>query len=681
VIARPPQFRCDCLAGVGCVFRELVLRFVLILLILAGALPAQAQTLTPSNVQIVWKVVNRFRLFKDPNLFTQHENAWRQYGSHLNTRSGSSEDNQMSYYNSSVLGIEHVLNDRRIPFTDILRTKFDWRGWAAKAFDGTCWDGEARRHTACGDEESYVNPKSHEIELQLKPASGGTLISEYVCEWRVGDAAAISAPCDQAVTALLPHPDGATISVNVQGEQPISIDARVKDLLIVGFGDSYASGEGNPDVPVALAENKRSNNLYPARAVANGGSAQWLDQLCHRSLYSHQLRSALQIAIENPHGAVTFMGYACSGAAVEKGILGPQQYVEYVSQNLGGASSDTQARPRRGGKKDSQLYWFLRELCLEDVQSVEGIWVCPNNHVRRNVDYVFLSVGGNDVGFANLVAWSTLREGLSSRLAGLFGATVSPDQFANNMKNILPAAYAKLAKALERSVPLATDGLTYDPSRVVLTAYPDILADEEGKTCAGIGDGAREEDEYPANQSLDRFSSWLVVQQDKLDAAQAQLDYLHQRMGELAEANGWTYAGRAYVDKPFRGHGFCARRRERMSDPAEVLMVPCWGKASRPTQSCQSGIFGVGKGWRPFDPSTENYPYALRQRWVRTFNDAFMVMNQKVVDKFGQTDETATATNFAETTGGMHPSAEGHASMADAIMIDLRAEIAKIFAE
>jgi lysophospholipase L1-like esterase len=653
-------------------------RVFIFILLMVLAHRVEAQTLTPSNVQITWKVVNRFRLFKDPDTFKQQENAWRQYGSHVNQRSASTEDNAMFYYNSSVLGIEHVLNDRRIPFTNISRTKFDWRGWAAKAVDATCWNEKARRHTACGDEDAYISPKSHAIEMQLKPARGGTTIAEYNCEWRVGNAAPLVAACDEAVTAQLPYPEGATISVNVQGEQPISIDAKVKDLLIVGFGDSYASGEGNPDVPVQLDENKRSNNLYPARAA---GSAQWLDQLCHRSLYSHQLRSALQIAIENPHGAVTYMGYACSGAAVEKGLLGPQKYVEYVSQQLGGSKSESRAQPRRGGSKDSQIYWFLRELCLDDVQNDNGNWVCPNNHVRRNVDFVFLSVGGNDVGFADLVAWSTLRDGVGSKLAGLFGATVSPDQFADHLKNILPGAYAKLARAFERSIPLATAGLAFDPSRVVLTAYPDILVDEEGKTCAGIGDGAREEDEYPSNQTLDRFKSWLVVSQDKLDAAHAQLDRLHRRMGELAEANGWTYAGRAYADQPFRGHGFCARRRDRMTDPAEVLMVPCWGKASRPTQSCQPGIFGVGKGWRPFDPATENYPYALRQRWVRTFNDAYMVMNQKVVDKFGAIDEDATSANFAETTGGMHPSAEGHASMADAILIDLRDEVAKIFAE
>ena len=656
-------------------------RLVLLVMLVLASVEVKAETLTSSNVQITWKVSNRFRLFRNPDLFKLQELAWRQYGQHVNQRSGSTEDSAMFYYNSSVLGTEHVLNDRRIPFTNILRTKFDWHGWAASVVNQTCWNEKQRRHTACSDIETYVNPKFHEIEMQLKPLNSKNIVSEYNCIWHVGTAKEIQAPCDETVKAYLPYPEGAAISVNVEGERPISIDAKVKDILILGLGDSFASGEGNPDIPVALDENHRSQNLYPARTNGDvSGSAIWLDQLCHRSLYSHQLRAALQIGIENPHGAVTFMGYSCSGASVDKGILGPQSYVEFVS-DPNNRNADSRVQASYGGKKDSQLYWALRELCKVDLAKDNGIWVCPDQQFRRKVDFVFLSIGGNDVGFANLVAWSTLRDGASSVLAKFFGATVPADQFAANVKNDLGAAYGRLAHALERSIPLSNGEMAYDPSRIILAAYPDILVDENGKTCDGVGGSDQPEDAYPANQSLDRFSSWLVVAKDKLDAAHAQLDVLHRRMGELAEANGWTYAGRAYNDQPFRGHGFCAQRKDRADDPAEMLMIPCWGKASRPTLSCQSGIFGQGTGWRPYDPATQNYPYALRQRWVRSFNDAVMVINQKVVDKYGSIDEPTSLANFSETTGAMHPSAEGHASMADAILIDLRPELAKVFSE
>jgi len=280
-----------------------------------------------------------------------------------------------------------------------------------------------------------------------------------------------------------------------------------------------------------------------------------------------------------------------------------------------------------------------------------------------------------------LVSWATLRAGTLTKLASWAGVTVSPNQFQANLENNLSGAYQRLARQFEKAVPLPTGNLAFDPSRIVLSAYPDILADEKGETCRGMAADVQSEDELPANQSLDRYSNWLVIQQDKIDAAHAQLESLYKRMKGLAESNGWTFAGRAHTGKPFRGHGFCAQEPGRQDDPAEVLMVPCWGTAARATQSCQSGIFGKGTGWRPYDPATQNYPYALRQRWVRSINDAFMVINQKIVDRNGVVDEASSLRDFTETTGAMHPNAEGHAALADAMLMDLRAEIAKLVDE
>ncbi len=655
-------------------FRACLTALLAIVITISAA--SAAEILSADNVQIVWKVSNRFRFFKDPELFKAQENAWRQYGLHVSSREGSTEDSQMFYYNSAILGIEHVLNDRRIPFTNILRTKFDWRGWAASAIDGTCYNSKTRQHDACGGIDNYLNPKSHQIELSLKPLGGANLIAEYECEWQVGDTDKIKAPCDQTILADIPWPDGATISVNVAGERPISLDVKVKDLLIVGLGDSFASGEGNPDVPVALAGDAVEDNLYPKRKrYDDGGSARWLDQPCHRSLYSYQMRAALQAALENPHGAVTYLGYACSGASVDKGILGPQAYVEYASDGQGNVTE------RWGGRQDGELARFLSEDCkVAPVHSSEG-WLCPGNNFRRPVDYVFLSIGGNDIGFANLVAWTTLRGGVSARLAKFLGATLPAQDFVGRLDKMMGDAFIRLAQGLEHAIPLPSEGLAFDPSHVVLTAYPDILADETGRTCPGVTDAGEPEDQYAANQSLDRFSSWLVVKQSKIEAAHAALGNLHKRLGELAEAHGWTFAARAYADKPFRGHGFCAQREDRLDDPAETLMIPCYGGAGRPTQSCVSGIFVKATGWRPYHPENEDYPYALRQRWVRTFNDADMVINQKVVDRYGAIDDKATAAVFAQTTGGMHPNAEGQASMADAMMMDLREPLTKLFAE
>ena len=651
-------------------------RLILFIAVLLGlfALPAEAQTLTTSQFKIEWQVTNRFRLFQDPAFFKLHENAWRQYLLHVDQQGMASDARDSFVARTSVIGSEHVLNDRFIAFSNILRQNFDWRGWAAKGQDATCYDPKKRTHTACGGIDAYVTPASHAIELWLS-GQGVTVPATAVCEWRIGGKLVAQTSCADRVSGPgieLPYPDGAEISVNVVGEAPIITEAKVKDLLIAGLGDSFASGEGNPNQPVAFSETRRFRNFYPLRRQNDaGGGAQWTDELCHRSLYGQLLRAALQIAVENPQASVTYLDYTCSGASISEGILGPQTYVERVASNE--RSAQLAAHEVAGGAKDSQLYRLMRELCRDTPDVKHGIPTCPGNNFRRSLDFLLLSVGGNDIGFSNIVAWASLRDSASSSIAAFFGATVTAEEFATRMHDILPDAYAQLAAALEQSVPVtsAPDGV-FDPSRVILAAYPDLVTNEAGEICEASPDGGDGEDRYAANQSLDMFSSWLTAQPDRLTKVREQFLLLYKRMRDLAGDHGWTFAGHIYADKMFEGHGFCAQNLKRITDPAEQLMMPCYGSAERDTQTCQTSLSGKKGTWRPYDPATQNYPYALRQRWVRTFNDAYMVINQKVRDRFGKLDEQASAAVFSETTGALHPSAEGHAAMADSLMLTLR---------
>ena len=246
------------------------------------------------------------------------------------------------------------------------------------------------------------------------------------------------------------------------------------------------------------------------------------------------------------------------------------------------------------------------------------------------------------------------------------------------MGGTLPGAYTRLGRALEAALPVYSGDPVFDPSRVVLTGYPDMLVDETGNVCPAGTSEEEEEDRFPANQSLDGFSSWLATTSKRLNAVHELLSNLHERMKAHAGDLGWTFAGRVYQDRFFTRHGFCAQRSKFASDPAEVLMLPCWGNSDRPTQTCQSSWSGKAREWRPYNPATQNYPYALRQRWVRTFNDAYMAVNQKVLTKSGVVDDKSSAQTFSETTGAMHPNAEGQAAMADAMLLDLRDNIAEL---
>ena len=130
--------------------------------------------------------------------------------------------------------------------------------------------------------------------------------------------------------------------------QQISTEIQVRDILIAGLGDSIASGEGNPDRPIALSDegfcfrsylgDRRRRNITGRAAPATRAAAParrrtrlqnwqrygalWLNAACHRSLYSYQTRTALALAVQYPHIAVTYLPLACTGATIADGLFG-----------------------------------------------------------------------------------------------------------------------------------------------------------------------------------------------------------------------------------------------------------------------------------------------------------------------------------------------------------------------
>ena len=90
---------------------------------------------------------------------------------------------------------------------------------------------------------------------------------------------------DQFPGALRPPPPVATVDVSSgpRRHSASTTDDQVRDIFIAGLGDSIASGEGNPDRPVALADEGFCFRSYlgtasaqyyrPSRAGYKGGRA------------------------------------------------------------------------------------------------------------------------------------------------------------------------------------------------------------------------------------------------------------------------------------------------------------------------------------------------------------------------------------------------------------------------
>ncbi len=313
---------------------------------------------------------------------------------------------------------------------------------------GFCWNRAAQRHDNCAD---YIKPANHTVSLRL-PA--GQADAGATCAWSIdqGNGAefvgppagtTFSAPCQRDVRLRVPFEQEATIKVEVAGSTHRQA-VKVHDVLVVSIGDSFSSGEGNPDVPAKMrwtsSTAKDPITIPDQDEFAVPGfipmrkrdgdyfAAQWIDRACHRSAYSYPVRSAIQIALNDKHRSVTFLGYACSGAEVNAGLFNPFMGPEHVDNK-------EEMEPYR----QAQIPLMLSELCERYVPS--GVREDPISDEEENrlikaglykfgkprgktaafdpayrcaelpgkpafkrpIDVMMLSIGGNDVGFAKWI--------------------------------------------------------------------------------------------------------------------------------------------------------------------------------------------------------------------------------------------------------------------------------------
>jgi hypothetical protein len=264
----------------------------------------------------------------------------------------------------------------------------------------------------------------------------------------------------------------AAVRVNVPGwrQQRAAIDFT--DELVVALGDSYISGEGNPDAPSLI--NDRPDAIFErpswgARAALNNHilrEAEWWDEPCHRSLLSWPVIASFVHSARNQHKAVTFVHLGCSGAVARD--IYSQGEIEL---------------PGGGNERESQLALLDRLM-----QRPGPDWA------RRRVDTTFLSVGGNDIGFVGVLATIMLPPngftlgGLIARTVGERAGAVCPyDDSGNPLRRLcrtqesaerrlvsLQREYRRLERALGRA------GIN---DRIFQPVYPNPLIGARNLPC------------------------------------------------------------------------------------------------------------------------------------------------------------------------------------------------------
>jgi hypothetical protein len=545
-------------------------------------------------------------------------------------------------------------------------------GWAASMFRKVCWDVQTNRFS-CPEYEDYIDPKSHSVVAQIEEVDEASRLS---CTWLTAPhggeklrGQAIIQPCSDTVRLDIPYPLGATVTVEIGGREVAASEITVRDLLVVGMGDSFASGEGNPDVPVrfsrerAASYGKRDGKYdltgYPARVgpwKQIGDKAfieenpRWQDQACHRSLYSHQLRAALELAIEDPHRSVTYVGVACSGSEVTFGLFLRYTGNEWVP-NPPDLSQISAIASAQCGSHDAPMQDLPEAYHMDGtIPELKGGLVlrkCDPLNARK-IDLMMVSAGGNDVGFARLLANAVLSDqSLLRKLGGWFGQ-VHGLSAASEQLEALILRYKSLNRAIHYVLHVPWE----ESDRVLLTAYPGLALMGDGtEVCPDGRAGMEVLPDFKLSETKAKVGTWIA-------------DKLNRAMEDAAHEYDWTFVDAHRQE--FLGRGICAGTTRDGAPIADDLRIP------RKTAA----------GWKPYNPA-DYKAYASRQRWFRTPNDAFMTANfhvaasilQKVL-KFQSLSwfQLVLASTYS---GAFHPTAEGQAAIADAVVAKARTVLAK----
>jgi hypothetical protein len=333
-----------------------------------------AQT-TPAQGTIHWEVLNRFRLLK------QDESE----SGGPTSESEQDPTRELFYrYESYHETVQTQVNKPLLP---------------------TWWDVEKGQYA-----KGYLEPSHWRVRLTA-PFAGNR------CEWTIGAESPVpDKPCSGFEARVRKGEPKVSVRSQETGESAQGL-VQPRDVLIASLGDSYASGEGVPDM-----------RRYHGWKFWNWVDAQWMDKTCHRSLFSGPGLAALMYAAINPHVSVTHVTFACSGAELKAGILHP-----YAG-----------AEPKRRGT-----------LLPSQIEALQAALAGTG----RTPDFLTLSAGGNDVGFADIVSVAVFdgKEEVRKTIA----------------ERVLPGAESVRAALPVVRCALATAGVEPSRTTVLLTEYPD----------------------------------------------------------------------------------------------------------------------------------------------------------------------------------------------------------------
>jgi hypothetical protein len=346
------------------------------------------------------------------------------------------------------------------------------------------------------DEEYVKYPKHWKINFGINVDKPNT----KNCNWYLDGIPVLGSGDCNKFQFNIPISAGQTVRVETNDGLTGTVTVNPKDILVVGMGDSYASGEGMPDVP----------------AMTGIAPALWLDEKCHRSLLSAQSLTAARLATENPHQSVTFVTRACSGARISDVIDVPEPNKDIeaelhkIKEERDAHLPPEDAREKKiliSSKREGRIanIGYKNDLNPVDLNSDfkilpaqlhavnDDLKVDTKNKTspKRQPDLVLLSVSGNDYGFVDAIVETLKTDIVKTQVASKTNIDLT-DAFKKTASNARKVVWYSLPQL---ALKLTDDADGFPNATFVHTGYPNPLMRNgaEGKFCFADTDGKNEE--------------------------------------------------------------------------------------------------------------------------------------------------------------------------------------------
>ncbi|MDD4929796.1 MAG: hypothetical protein PHP85_11010 [Gallionella sp.] len=340
------------------------------------------------------------------------------------------------------------------------------------------------------------------------------------------------------------------VDVTYSDQSPGTFKGTIpSDFRIIIIGDSYASGEGNPD--------RENGNGFFNNVM---GSALWMDERCHRSAWAAPMQAAFQQMrpfTPNPDkklnnnkreytvthsGAYTIASVACSGARVKNGIL----------ENYGGTLSRAQFEARielNNKTKEKNIKFYLTEakeradteLLPPQIDLIDELLETAE---IAKISMLIVSAGGNDVLFSPLVN-IVLRNKIPDTNAKSEFTNIQTYYENTLLQKTLGPRYEKFVNKLDK--------LQQDIGQVVFVKYPDPTIKYPDSTtqhkdtfCSGS----------PSNGYLDILIKPFVSVNAEITKliSEKVVGGINKKIVSVSRDHAWYVVD---VSDQFRGHGWC----------------------------------------------------------------------------------------------------------------------------